>query len=481
MRFTIKDYNFELRHLIVFFTILALFQIILSFLHSNSTTDLMSKALDVYRKDSAERIADLTTSSLELILEQSQVSPPSTTDDIQKTIERFDLILSQQTLQKNIDDIGIIIVQGNNEYYINTGAQLYALFYESTLPELSQVDSIAFYWFNTAREKLLKTEQIYSYLRGDDTFHVLVPFVPYGNFMGAIYMRISPDFSHLVREITKAYDMSSALFSVLILLGLVAIFYISSYTVQERNRAQQELFKSREEQLRQEIEHQKEAAFTRRIYHAHHKAEKVMGFITEDLRALNNTNLETIRMRITRYAKFVARVIYDMKSSNPPINIVRGSTFNTDVNKVISFIIENVFNRVYRPSSRTKINTHLDKDFPIVNVNENVIWTIIEPLIQNAIDHNQEDEVEITITTASDEAGAWIILVEDDGPGINAELLQKSESGITKIFLENETTKLRKENAGFGCFIAYENCKRCGWKLDVKNKDTGGAQYKIIV
>ncbi len=480
MRFTIRNFHIELRHLIVLFVILTLFQIILSFLHSNSTTELLNKTLDVYRKDSAERIADLTTSSLELIVEQSQVSPPKTPDDVQKTIERFDLILSQQALQKNIKDIAVIIVSGDKIYDLNTGAQLYRLFFEDAQPDgvIHNPESIK--WFLKARDRLQKSEQIYSNLSGENIFNVLVPFAPYGNYMGAIYIQISPDLSNLVQEITKAYDMSGALFSILILLGLVVIFYMTSYAVEERNRVQKELFESREKQLRQEIEHQKEATFTRRIYHAHHKAEKVMGFITEDLRSLKKNNLDNIRTRVIRYTKFVARVIYDMKSSNPPINIVRNPLFNTDVNEVIQFLVANIFQRVFKPGTQVKISTSLDPGFPIVHVNENVVWTILEPLIQNAIDHNQERDIRIDVITRHLD-NDWVITIQDDGSGIPAELLERSEAGITRIFLEGESTKADETSAGFGCFIAHENCKRCGWTLTVQNRETGGAQFIIKV
>ncbi len=480
MRFTIRNYHFELRHLIVLFTILGLFQLILSYLHSNSTTALLNRALEVYRKDSAERIADLTSSSLELIIEQSQVSSPETPDDIQETIERFDIILSQQTLQKNINDIAVIISQGDKEFDIITGERLYSLFFGDDFSPGKINNPEAIRWFRLAKEQVQQSEQIFSVISGDNTFHVLVPFVPYGNYMGAIYMEISPDLTNLVKEITKAYDISGALFSILILLGLVGIFYVASYAVEERNKAQEALFESRESQLRQEIEYQKEATFTRRIYHAHHKAEKVMGFITEDLRALSANNLEKIRARIMKYAKFVGRVIYDMKSPNPPINIVRNDSFKTNVNSVITFLVNHIFSRVFKPISQLNIKTYLDPDFPIVHINENVVWTIIEPLIQNAIDHNNDTDIQIDITTGR-YGEDWEIVIADNGKGIIPELLDYTQKGIQKIFIESETTKSNSSNAGFGCFIAYENCKRCGWLITANNKKKGGAEFTIKI
>ena len=40
-------------------------------------------------------------------------------------------------------------------------------------------------------------------------------------------------------------------------------------------------------EFKKQINYEKELLFTKRIYHTHHKAEKVMGFIKEDLRILS--------------------------------------------------------------------------------------------------------------------------------------------------------------------------------------------------
>ena len=38
--------------------------------------------------------------------------------------------------------------------------------------------------------------------------------------------------------------------------------------------------------MKKQIRLEKESLFTRRIYHTHHKAEKIMGFIKEDVRRM---------------------------------------------------------------------------------------------------------------------------------------------------------------------------------------------------
>ena len=87
------------------------------------------------------------------------------------------------------------------------------------------------------------SEQIQTVLEGKQTFHVFVPFVPHGEYMGAVYMKNTPDFSFISREIISSYDEIALTFSGLILFGLLAMFYIFSFTMKERNEAQQLLFR----------------------------------------------------------------------------------------------------------------------------------------------------------------------------------------------------------------------------------------------
>jgi len=83
------------------------------------------------------------------------------------------------------------------------------------------------------------------------------------------------------------------------------MLFISSYTVTERDKTQKMLYQEREEKLKEQIHYQKEALFAKRIYHTHHKAEKIMGFIKNDLKQLYTNNklkrthyIESINMQI---------------------------------------------------------------------------------------------------------------------------------------------------------------------------------------
>ena len=131
-----------------------------------------------------------------------------------------------------------------------------------------------------------------------------------------------------------------------------------------------------------------------------------------------------------------------------------------------------------------EIELDLDETLPFVNVNEFVVWEIIEPLIQNSIDHGDKKSIRIIITTKFNRTNnVSFISICDDGVGIKEELLETDETGIKKIFLENESTKkIEGANSGYGCFIAYQmGAERCGWILDAKNNDDEGCEFSIKI
>ncbi len=100
-------------------------------------------------------------------------------------------------------------------------------------------------------------------------------------------MKNKPNFDFITNEILSSYDEVALIYASLIILGLLAMYYISSFTVKERDEARQLFYEEHEQHLKDTIDHEKESMFTKRIYHTHHKAEKVMGFIKEDLRQLD--------------------------------------------------------------------------------------------------------------------------------------------------------------------------------------------------
>jgi signal transduction histidine kinase len=126
----------------------------------------------------------------------------------------------------------------------------------------------------------------------------------------------------------------------------------------------------------------------------------------------------------------------------------------------------------------------LDKALPLVNVNEFVVWEILEPIIQNSIDHGNKRRINILISTKYDLAtNISVITISDDGVGIVDDLLTVMPNGIKKLFLENETTKLNEGvNSGYGCFIAHQMAVgKCGWGLEAENIEPAGCKFTITI
>jgi light-regulated signal transduction histidine kinase (bacteriophytochrome) len=296
-------------------------------------------------------------------------------------------------------------------------------------------------------------------------------------------MKITPNLSFFTQEMSSNYDKTAFVYSGLIIIGLFAMFYISTRTLNERNEIQRLFFEEQKKYLTEQINHQNEMLFTKRIYHTHHKAEKIGGFISEDLRVLTPENIDQIKFRIDKYSSFIARVIYDMKWYNPPIHTIRGPMFRTNVNDAIQFIVENIFKRVSKEYATFELN--LDPAIPDVAINEYVIWEVFEPIIQNALDHSGNDNTRVVITTKYNPTTCQSsISIEDNGNGVDPNLLELDASGIKKIFLDHVTSgePMGKQHSGYGCYIAYEIAtQRFGWTIDVENKPTGGCQFTFTM
>jgi hypothetical protein len=481
-----KKHQFEVTHLTVLFAILIAFQLIASLVHKNSLQGIMVKAQEWYQQVSAERLATLTATSLELLLETQSQEKMLTEGQTRKTIQDFNIILSQQLLQQNVQELCILVSRDTSVYAIDNGQALYSYAfknvkdaYESQNPHMETIRL-----YRGLRDNIRRTEQIYTVMEGKQTFHVFVPFMPRGEYVGALSMKTTPDFSFISNDLISSYDETALAYSALILFGLLAMYYISSYTLKERNKAQQLLFEEQKRHLTEQIAHEKEALFAKRIYHTHHKAEKVMGFIKEDLRTLTARNIDEVRYRINKYSNFIARVIYDMKWYDPPVQTIRGPLFHTDINDVVRFMVENIFRRVSGNSGRVKLQLELDSRVPQVQVNEFVVWEALEPIIQNCLDHAGVRDLLVTIKTEHEPSQlSSRIIIRDNGKGITPNLLEVDEKGRKKLFRENASAgRNHGEHSGYGCYIAYEIAKeRCGWELDAENLPDGGAQFVFTI
>jgi signal transduction histidine kinase len=469
-------YHLEFRHITLLLAILVFFILVLMIVERSFVHDLLSGTQNWYKRHSAEILANTNATSLELLIENVRDFDQLPHERRNRIVQSFNIILTQQMLERNIKDICILVPTKDSVIALDDGKSLYNYLARIPVtPKNNTLHSSAIQLFSKKFPIIKQQEKIISTLKAGNDFEVLVPFAPHGELIGVFYMNTSPDLKSFAQEFLSNYNQLAIIFFALILLSLLTMYYISTYTIQERDKAQQKLFEEKQQFLKTEIEHQKEQIFTKRIYHTHHKAEKVMGFIKEDLRNLNDNNIIETKEKILKYANFVARAIYDMKWYEPPLQTIRNPIFNTDVNRLIKFIVENIFLRISSKMENIEFKMELSPDFPKVHINEFVVWEIIEPLIQNSIDHANTENLLVLISTKIDTGtNKAYIIIEDNGKGIKENLLEEVD-GIQKVFVENVTTKnIEERRSGYGCYIAYELAvNRCGWKLRAENKTTG--------
>lgn len=482
----LTKYRFEFRHLTLLFGILIGFQILISLVQKTSLQNFLLKTQEWYQKDSAERMANLTATSLELLIETSKSNYGDEEECKRRIVRSVNIILGQQLLEQSVEDVYIIISDKGKNYAIKDGAALYSFLLDdfNMKPDEDAARDETLKLYAAVKDEIFGTEETKTVIKNGKTFQIFVPLMIRGEYAGALYMKNTPDFTFITNEIIAGYDETVVIYFSLIFLGLLAMYYISSYTVRERDEAQRMFFQEHEKFLKEQIVYEKESLFTKRIYHTHHKAEKVMGFIKEDLKDLSERNIDETKYRIKKYANFISRVIYDMKWYDPPIQTIRNPLFRTDLNEVIRFLTQNIFLRVSNIKKVYTINLKLNDNVPRVSINEFVIWEILEPLIQNSIDHAEVENLLITIETKRDEDKKKTeIIIADNGVGIKPEFLEKDEYGTQKLFLENSSSKsFESRNRGYGCFIAYKIAKeRCGWDLGAENIPEGGCRFIITI
>ncbi len=480
-----KEYHFQARHLTVIFVTLFTFQLIVSLINKSSMRSVFNGAQEWYQKDSAEKTANLTTTSFELLLESVGRRHRLTQDQETKLIKAFDILFTQQMLQRNTEEMCVLIKTGDSVYAVDDGNALFALLFNDSASanRENRRHEDAIRMFEGLSSQMAAQQEIVSVVTNHHTFNTFVPLILRGEDIGAVYVKDTPDFSFVTSEIVSNYDQTSLIYLSLISLGLLSMYFISSYSVKERDEAQKLLLVEHENSIKEQVNHEKEMAFTKRIYHTHHKAEKIVGFIRRDLATLSAGNIDEVKYRVSKYANFISRIIYDMKWYDPPIQTIRSPIFCTDVNEVINFLVDQIFLRTSAKSGTFEISFNPGRDLPPVSINEFVIWEIVEPIVQNSIDHGARSDLKIHISTRFDaDSRTSFVSITDNGHGILPELLESDETGMKRLFRENVSTKEASyQNVGYGCYIAYEMAKRCGWSLDAANLTDGGCEFTITI
>ncbi|MCF8268072.1 MAG: hypothetical protein K9I69_08290, partial [Ignavibacteriales bacterium] len=139
-------------------------------------SDLFDQSMEIYRKDTAERLADLTTFGLELLLHphQEKIDTPQRL----RIEETFDYILKQQKMLKDIDDICLIFQSEGQIHDLEDGDQIFNFVNEGIVPQntdrYKRIEAKRY--FRISYNDLFRNEMICSYKEGTHIFHVFTPY-----------------------------------------------------------------------------------------------------------------------------------------------------------------------------------------------------------------------------------------------------------------------------------------------------------------
>lgn len=106
----------------------------------------------------------------------------------------------------------------------------------------------------------------------------------------------------------------------------------------------------------------------------------------------------------------------------------------------------------------------------LVNGDRDLLTRCLNNIIKNACEANGDNGM-VRITSLLNEK-VWVVLIEDEGKGIEEELLEK-------IFEPFFTTKTK--GTGLGLAFSAQVAKAHGGKISVSNKEEGGAQFCLEI
>ncbi len=477
-------YRFEFKQITFVFIAIIVLQIIFSFVNRSMLTRYLTDYQQKNQVEYANQVGHITGFYLNLInTDALQGKEP----EIERhRVEIFSQLFSFLNESNNLTEFEFIVVQEGTAVTVSTPEAFAQFTIDKKITDyvIAQSNESVIQLYRSIPKDYFRTEKQFLFIEKDQFFNFIIPIEKEGIFKGYLFLKYQPNVSSIKKEIIASYTETTYIYLSIVLLGMLGLYYIATYTAVERDEAQEALVEEHQEHVKSQIVFEKESLFTKRIYHTHHKAEKIMGFIKEDLRKINKDNIDEIRYRVTKYSNFISRVIYDMKWYDPPINTIRNSIFNTNINEIITFIIEHIFNRLTSANKMFEFHLDLDKSIPPVPINEFVIWEILEPIIQNSIDHGGDSFINIEIITRLNAFDDFIdLIIRDDGKGISKDLLVPDEDGVKILFKENVSTKtIQGQNSGYGCYIAYTiSTERCGWSLNADNLEPKGCQFTFKI
>jgi hypothetical protein len=151
-------------------------------MNQNSLRKVFILSQQWYQQDAAERIANLTATSIEMLFESKSERSKLSEGEERKIIQDFNIIFSQQLLDKNVQSVCILIPHDTTIISIDDGKQLYDYLLSNTKsirnPENTHDEAKRL--FRSIQDTIRRAEQTTTIVERRQIFHVFIPFVPRG-------------------------------------------------------------------------------------------------------------------------------------------------------------------------------------------------------------------------------------------------------------------------------------------------------------
>ncbi|HEB96447.1 MAG TPA: HDOD domain-containing protein [Sedimenticola thiotaurini] len=230
--------------------------------------------------------------------------------------------------------------------------------------------------------------------------------------------------------------------------------------------------RARDEAVGQERERQQ-----RRIRELIHEANNPLAIVTNYLQVLAlrlkqdpalQKQLSTLQEEVERVGNIILRLRDVPGAEELPRDEV-------DVNRVIGDLLE-VFRLSHFEPRGIRLDLSLDDGIPVIHSNRNSLKQILTNLIRNAVEALPEGGT-IGIATRDQvnrDGRQYVeIRIEDDGPGLPAEVLAN--------LFQPVTSSKGKGHAGLGLTIVRNLVSELGGSIGCRNRRRGGVEFVILL
>ncbi len=174
-------------------------------------------------------------------------------------------------------------------------------------------------------------------------------------------------------------------------------------------------------------------------------------------------SIRKIKYHVQRAGKVTHRLLGFSRKMSAEKECVK---INDIIEETISFVENEARN------NKITINRKFEANLPQTMTDGPQLQQVFLNLLNNAMDAIEQNG-EIDITTWSNTTKLYMKFA-DSGPGIKPEVMKE-------IFDPFFTTKEPGKGTGLGMSICYDIMQKLGGKIDVNNKDEGGAVFTLVL